>query len=97
MACRYPRSNGKEYLSVALLSERPHAVQHEALEVLGRDVSVPSRAISVLLPQSKNVCLLLASSDVKGYDALLLARGVAQFSQNRLGPVRVFGSEGEPA
>jgi hypothetical protein len=57
-----------------LLSERPYAVQQEALEVLGRDVSVQSRAISVLLPQSKNVCLLLASSDVKGYDACSLRK-----------------------
>jgi len=88
-------SDGKGRLRVALLSQRSHAVDHQAIEVLRRPVRLGRRLIPIRFPQRKDVRPLLASSNVEGNHALLLARGIPQLAQDRFGVVRVRRSEGE--
>lgn len=47
------------------LSHTPDAVDHQSHKMIGRDVRVESRSVSIRFPQRKHVRIVLTAADVE--------------------------------
>ena len=72
-ACSTWSSDRDHHLCIPLLRQRPDPVDHDALKMFARNVSIDRFLIAVNFPQRKDIRILAASADFELDHAQLFA------------------------